>query len=427
MSEVSIINLPDFGEFEDVEVIEICAKEGQKVDSEDPVVVLETDKAAMEIPASVKGTIKKILLNEGDKVKIGMPFIEVVIDDLPDKDIKESKTEIKEDPPKEEDHNNQLISAVDDAADVMSDYGRGKLNLKNNIGSVHSGPATRKLAREFGIDLTVVQGSGPKGRILKEDLHDYVKNILANKQDRQDIPLAPNIDFSKWGKIKEEKLSKLKRTASENLLASWVSIPHVTQHEEIDLTKLLKLRKKLNKSRKISPLAYIVKSTAETLKHFPEMNSSLSNDKETIVVKKYFNIGIAIDTENGLIVPNIKDTNKKSIVEISDEIKELAILAKKRRLNSDQLSGATFTISSLSGIGGKFFTPIINPPEVGILGLSKTYDVIKLENMKLSTTQQLPVSLSYDHRIINGVYAMTFINKLNEYLNDVNFLQSSFE
>ena len=211
------------------------------------------------------------------------------------------------------------------------------------------------------------------------------------------------------------------------MLASWVSIPHVTQHEEIDLTKLLKLRKKLNKSRKISPLAYIVKSAAETLKHFPEMNSSLSNDKETIVVKKYFNIGIAIDTENGLIVPNIKDTNKKSIVEISDEIKELAILAKKRRLNSDQLSGATFTISSLSGIGGKFFTPIINPPEVGILGLSKTYDVVKLENMKLSTTQQLPVSLSYDHRIINGVYAMTFINKLNEYLNDVNFLQSSFE
>ena len=187
------------------------------------------------------------------------------------------------------------------------------------------------------------------------------------------------------------------------------------------------MRKKLNKTNKISPLAYIVKSTAETLKHFPEMNSSLSHDKTTIDLKHYYNIVIAIDTEYGLVVPNIKDADKKSIIKISDEIKDLAKTAKKRRLNNEQLSGATFSVSSLSGVGGKFFTPIINPPEVAILGLSKTYDVVKLVNMKLSTTQQLPVSLSYDHRIINGVYAMTFINKLSEYLNDINFFQSSFE
>ena len=428
MSDISIINLPDFGEFEDVEVIEICAKEGQTVSSEDPVIVLETDKAAMEIPASVNGTVKKVLLKEGDKVKIGMPFLEIAIDESSDNEIEKKDNDSEDDQEKiQATHQKHTASAVDDAADVMSDYGRGKLNTNHNSSSVHSGPATRKLAREFGINLVNVQGSGPKGRILKEDLHHYVKNILNNQDDKLNIPSSPKIDFSKWGNIREEKLTKLRKTALDNLHSSWINIPHVTQHEEIDLSELLKLRKKLNKTNKISPLAYIVKSTAETLKHFPEMNSSLSHDKTTIVLKDYYNIGIAIDTEYGLVVPNIKDVDKKSIIQISDEIKDLAKTAKKRRLNNEQLSGATFSVSSLSGVGGKFFTPIINPPEVAILGLSKTYDVVKLVNMKLSTTQQLPVSLSYDHRIINGVYAMTFINKLDEYLNDINFLQSSFE
>tara|TARA_B100000575_G_scaffold82311_1_gene64727 strand:- start:3071 stop:4357 length:1287 start_codon:yes stop_codon:yes gene_type:complete len=428
MSDISIINLPDFGEFEDVEVIEICVKEGQVVNSEDPIVVLETDKAAMEIPASVKGTIKKILLNEGDKVKIGMPFLEIAVEQLSDNEMEKNENEPAEDHIKIEDTNHEhLASAVDDAADVMSNYGRGSLNTNHKNTSLHSGPATRKLAREFGINLSNVKGSGPKGRILKEDLHDYVKNILNNQNNSLNIPSSPQIDFSKWGKIKEEKLTKLKKTASENLHSSWINIPHVTQHEEIDFSKLLKLRKKLNKINKISPLAYIVKSAAETLKYFPEMNSSLSHDKTSIILKDYFNIGIAVDTENGLVVPNIKEVEKKSIIDIADEIKDLASLAKKRRLNKDQLSGATFTISSLSGVGGKFFTPIINPPEVAILGLSKTYDVVKIVNMKLSTTQQLPVSLSYDHRIINGVYAMSFINMLSEYLNDIKFLESSFE
>lgn len=429
MSKLITINLPDFGEFDEVEVIEICVKEGQKVDSEEPIIVLETDKAAMEIPASIEGEVRKVLLNIGDKVKIGIPFLEIEVSESKPKKAKDTKiVEIKEseiDEIKEE-----LQSAVDDAANIMSDYRKGKLDL--NVGkknSIHSGPATRKLAREFGIDLNQVSGSGPKGRILKEDLHLYVKTFLENQSNRTNIPLRKEIDFSKWGEVKKEKLSKFKRTALDNLHSSWISIPHVTQHEEVDITDLLKLRDKLYKQNKvkISPLAYIIKSTVESLKYFPEINTSLSAELDFLIYKDFYNIGIAVDTDAGLIVPNIKDVEKKSIIKISSEITELAKLAKKRRLTSDQLSGSTFTISSLSGVGGKFFTPIINPPEVAILGLSKTFDTVKLDKMKLQTKKLLPISLSYDHRVINGVYAVKFINHLITVLNDMKFLESSFE
>ena len=431
MSNVLTINIPDFGEFDDVEVIELCVKEGQKVDSEEPIVVLETDKAAMEIPSTVEGVVKKVLINIGDKVKIGIPFLEI--------EVEESHTDKKKDEPKEEKESlvdnkvvikEELPSAVDDAADVMSGYEKTIPNLNlNKKHSVHSGPATRKLAREFGIDLINVHGSGPKGRILKEDLHEYVKNILNNQSQNISVSKRPEIDFSKWGDISTKELSKFEKTSLNNLHNSWISIPHVTQHDEADVTNLLKLREKLFKKNKVkvSPLAYVVKSTAETLKDFPEMNCSLSAEMDSLIFKDFYNIGIAIDTDTGLIVPNIKEVDKKSILEISSEINDLAKLAKKRRLSNDHLSGTTFTISSLGGVGGKFFTPIINPPEVGILGLSKTYDALKLDKMKLQTKKQLPISLSYDHRVINGVYAIKFLNKLIQYLNDSKFLESSFK
>tara|TARA_B100001109_G_scaffold133038_2_gene108228 strand:- start:457 stop:1752 length:1296 start_codon:yes stop_codon:yes gene_type:complete len=431
MSKTSIINIPDFGEFDEVEVIEICVSIDQKVDSEEPIIVLETDKAAMEIPASNSGVVKKILVQVGDKVQIGMPFLALDVDESP-KDISDKK-EVENKSKKSISENEiprELPSAVDDAADVMSDHGFGKLNLNSQKNdTVHSGPATRKLAREFGIDLNKVTGSGPKNRILKEDLHEYVKNALKEQSNQSNIPLRPEIDFSIWGKTKNEKLTKFQKAASENLHNSWVTIPHVTQHEEIDITDLLKLRDKLYKVHKvkISPLAYIVKSTAKTLIDFPQMNSSLSSKMDSLIYKDFYNIGIAIDTEAGLIVPNIKDVNNKTIREISSEINELSKLAKKRRLNNDQLTGATFTISSLSGVGGKFFTPIINPPEVGILGLSRTQDVVKLNKMKLQNKKQLPVSLSYDHRVINGVYAVQFLNHLIKNLNDLKFLESSYK
>jgi len=419
MADIQIINLPDFGEFDDVEVIEVCVKEGQLVDKEEPIIVLETDKAAMEIPASVNGFIHKVLLKEGDKVKIGMPFLEIKIDpsnakdDIKSNDLKDKKEELVPD----ENNIDQEISYKE----------KKNFNKKKNT-SIHSGPATRKLAREFGIDLNQITGSGPSNRILKEDLHNYVKNILNNTSANNTVSSKPNIDFSIWGSIKEEKLTKFKKTALDNLHSSWVNIPHVTQHDEADISDLLELRLKLNKKHKvkISPLAYIVKSTVESLKHFPEMNSSLSNDKESIIFKDYFNIGIAIDTDDGLIVPNIKNADEKSISEISTEISKLSELAKKRRITKDMMSGATFTISSLGGFGGRFFTPIINPPEVGILGLSKIHDVVKLNGSKPYSQTYLPMSLSYDHRVINGVYAVNFLNHLISKVSDVKFLEKSF-
>ena len=429
MSEVKTINLPDFGDFDEVEVIEICVKTGQKVNSEEPILVLETDKAAMEIPSSVDGTVKEVLLNIGDKVAIGMPFLNIE----PADEIDEPVT--KKQPIEENDDEKtkiEEVTAVDVNATKINPGNVTKTNIQltdHKSSRVHSGPATRKLAREFGIDLSKVQGSGPKNRILKEDLHEYVKNIFSSSDHSNFKSTQPAIDFEKWGDVSKEELTKFQKTSVSNLHSSWINIPHVTQHDDANITNLLKLRNKLNKKNKckISPLAYVIKSTAEVLIEYRDMNSSLSSDLNSIIYKDYINIGIAIDTSYGLIVPNIKNANKKSIFEISEEVKELANLANKRRLKNDQLVGATFTISSLSGVGGKYFTPIINPPEVGILGLSKTYDSLQLNNLKLQTTNQLPLSLSYDHRVINGVYAIKFLNELNKLLNDVNFLESSFK
>jgi len=429
MSEVKTINLPDFGDFDEVEVIEICVKTGQKVNSEEPILVLETDKAAMEIPSSVDGTVKEVLLNIGDKVAIGMPFLDIEpADEIDEPVTKKQPIEQNDD----EKTKIEEVTAVDVNATKINPGNVTKTNIQLNdhkSSRVHSGPATRKLAREFGIDLSKVQGSGPKNRILKEDLHEYVKNIFSSSDHSNFKSTQPAIDFEKWGDVTKEELTKFQKTSVSNLHSSWINIPHVTQHDDANITNLLKLRNKLNKKNKckISPLAYVIKSTAEVLIEYRDMNSSLSSDLNSIIYKDYINIGIAIDTSYGLIVPNIKNANKKSIFEISEEVKELANLADKRRLKNDQLVGATFTISSLSGVGGKYFTPIINPPEVGILGLSKTYDSLQLDNLKLQTTNQLPLSLSYDHRVINGVYAIKFLNELNKQLNDLNFLESSFK
>lgn len=420
MSELKTINIPDLGEVEEVEVIEVCVESGQEVGTEDSIIILETDKAAMEIPASVNGTVKSILVKEGDIVKEGMPFLEI------DAEIVKSKSEeiIESDSVKQE------VEDRPKKAEVEVPIKKAQIQqVKNNSSSIHSGPATRKLAREFGINLSDVNGSGPKGRILKEDLHIYVSNKLNNNTNYEFQFTQPDINYSKWGEISTEKLSKFQKTALKNLHTSWINIPHVTQHDDSDITDLLLLRSELNKSHKVkvSPLAYIIKATVETLKLFPIMNTSLSDNLDNLIQKKYYNIGIAVDTPDGLIVPNIKNVDTKSISQISDEIGELASLAKDRKLKVDQLKGASFTISSLSGIGGKYFTPIINPPEVAILGLSKTYDNLSMVNNKITTLKQLPISLSYDHRVINGAYAAKFITELSNQLKQIELFKKTFK
>ena len=421
MSELTKINIPDLGDVEEVEVIELCAEVGQTIDSEDPIMVLETDKAAMEIPASVSGVIKNIYISVGDMVSQGMPFIEVEVSIS--KDEVNSKDELEEKANEVSDSKNPIKKEVLKEVVIATN---SPINYKNS--SIHSGPAVRKLAREFGINLAEVKGCGPKGRILKEDLHVFVSNRLSNKSQSGFQPSQPDIDYSKWGEVKLEKLSKFQKTAAKNLHTSWINIPHVTQHDDADITNLLLLRKDLNLAHKVkvSPLAFIIKATIETLKLFPTMNTSLTASMDSIVQKEYFNIGIAVDTPEGLIVPNIKDADKKSILQISDEVMTLATLAKDRKLKVEQLKGASFTISSLSGIGGKYFTPIINPPEVGILGLSKTFDSLSLFNEKVISVKKMPVSLSYDHRVINGAYAAKFITEFLNQLNRIEFLKKSF-
>lgn len=417
------LNIPDLGEVEDAEVIEVCVNVGERVDAEDSVVIIESDKAAMDIPASISGRILSIKVSVGDKVNSGTPFLEIEAEEaiVP---MEEEDSSIETETNKQHDKTQTTQAPLSDSINQNT----SKVNTSNSS-SVYAGPAVRKLAREFGIQLSLVNPSGPKGRIQKEDLHRFVKGRLSDKANFQFQFTQPEINYSKWGLTEEQKLTKFQKSSLSNLHTSWINIPHVTQHDECDLSLLMDLRDKLNKKHKskISPLAFISKITAILLYDFPLLNSSLDHNLENIIVKKYVNLGIAVDTPEGLIVPNIKNIENKSISVISKEIKILAESAKTRKLKLSDLKGASFTISSLGAIGGKFFTPIINPPEVAILGLSKTFPKIIPENKGFKTRDFLPLSLSYDHRVINGVYAVQFTSQLGEALSDVKLIEKSFK
>ena len=415
-----IINIPDLGEAEDVEVIEICAKVGDQVDSEDPIIVLESDKAAMEIPASVVGKVISIEVSVGDTVSSGSPFLQI---ETADQEAPHEKENASEQKAKESQIISEKVEEIESKPPLINE----KQNIPNfNSKNIYAGPAVRKLAREFGIDLSLVTPSGPKKRVIKEDLHLFVKFQLssANKSNSFEFT-QPNIDYSKWGSIKEEKLSKFQKSSLANLHTSWINIPHVTQHDECDLTLLLEARARLCKKHKvkISPLAFIAKITSQLLFDFPLLNCSLDQNLEKIILKDYVNLGIAVDTPEGLIVPNIKNAQSKSIIEISSEISGLAEAAKNRKLNIADLKGASFSISSLGAIGGKFFTPIINPPEVAILGISKSYEKVVSSKVGFEGRSFLPISLSYDHRVINGVYAVQFTSQLGEALSDKKLIE----
>ena len=418
-----VLNIPDLGEAEDVEVIEICVKPGDIVSEEDPIIVLESDKAAMEIPTSLGGKVLEIKVSIGDKVSAGSPFLEIEGDaDEPSIDTQKPAIDSAMTP-----EISQTVSKLDEAIEqpIVSPPPQDS----SNRGSFYAGPAVRKLAREFGIQLSLVAPSGPKNRIQKEDLHAFVKARLSDANNNTFTFTQPNIDYSKWGSVKEQPLSKFQKSSLTNLHTSWINIPHVTQHDECDLSELLGLRYQLNTQHelKISPLAFIAKVTAEVLTEFPMLNSSLDQGLEKIVIKNYVNMGIAVDTPEGLIVPNIKNVQEKSILNIAEEIAMLASAAKTRKLKIPDLKGASFTISSLGAIGGKFFTPIINPPEVGILGLSKTFAKVVAKNDGFESREFLPLSLSYDHRVINGVYAAQFVTQLGAALGDTSLMEKNFK
>lgn len=415
-----VIKIPSLGDAENTEVIEICVNPGDSVSSEDSIVVLESEKAAMDVPASQKGVIKKVLVKIGDEVKEGDDFLEIEI----------SEEKIKED---DNDKETQKDTQEDDRDEVEEIIEEKKFEesieqpkYESSASGIYAGPAVRKLAREFGIDLNKVLASGPRNRILKEDLHKFVKSKLEDSS--AGMPKMPSIDFSEFGSVDEIDLTKFQKTSALNLQQSWITIPHVTQHDTTSIDQLLALRKALMKKHKtkVSPLAFFAKGICKLLEEFPLFNASIDMNTMKIIKKDFINLGIAVDTPQGLIVPNIKSANKMSIREISSEITRLADLSKSRKVKVDDLKGSTFTISSLGSFGGKYFTPIINPPEVAILGISKSYESVFMKDNKPVNITNLPISLSYDHRIINGVEGVKFTTRFCETLSDINYFEESF-
>ena len=391
MKEIEL-KIPNLGEAEDTEIIEIPVKRGDKLSKNDPIIVLESEKAAMEVPSDFDGKIKDIKVKEGESVKEGMVFAVIEVEEI--KEIKKEKEE-------NEIEANKLSSNEDSVPRIE------KPTI--DFSGINAGPAVRKIARELEIDLTKIIGSGKNKMITKDDL----KNFVHSSSRIQKIDYADLKSLQVFGDYEIENQSKIRRAGAKNLTQSWQSIPHVSHSEEADITKIEKQRRDLNEisAIKITPLAYIIKATSLALEEFPLMNSSLVDDGK-LMVKKYINIGVAVNTDQGLVVPVIKDVNNLKIGKIAEAILEISIKARDKKLMKDDINGSTFTISSLGGIGGTGFSPIINPPEVGIIGVSRVKNIVKIENESLVDTTILPFSLSYDHRVINGVDAgnfMTFI------------------
>ena len=410
------ILLPDLGEgIDSADVSEILINPGDSVSIDDIILVLESDKASMEIPAEDAGVVKEVFVNAGDEVKTGAPLISI---EVSSGSTEESKPEPKEEEPKKEDKETKIETK---APEIKSE------NISSD--KTFASPGVRRLARELDIDLTTVNATGPKGRITKDDLHGFIKQKMAQGGSVGAVSL-PKIDFSQWGSIDEQPLTKIQKITGDRLQQAWQTIPHVTQFDEADISILNKKRIELKKEGekkniKVTFLPFIIKAVIKSLKEFPRFNSSLDHLGENLVLKNYYNIGIAVDTPTGLVVPVIKNADNKSILGLSEELMDLSERARTGKLKPDEFKGGCFTISSLGGIGGTNFTPIINPPEVAIMGVSKSIwkPVYDHKNKEIVPTFMMPFSLSYDHRVIDGAIGAAFTSFLSNAVLDV----STFE
>ena len=417
------VNVPDIGG-DEVEVTEVMVAVGDTVEEEQSLITVEGDKASMEVPAPFAGVVKEIKINAGDKVSTGsLIMIFEVAGAAPAPQAAAAPAQAAAPAP----------ASTPAAAQAPASTG----DFQENNEYAHASPVVRRLAREFGVNLAKVKGSGRKSRILKEDVQNFVKDALKRLEsgaaasgngDGSALGLLPwpKVDFSKFGETEVQKLSKIKKISGANLHRNWVMIPHVTQWDNADITALEAFRKEQNAieakkdtGMKITPLVFIMKAVAKALEAFPAFNSSLSEDGESIILKKYVNVGIAVDTPNGLVVPVFKDVNKKGIYELSEELAVISKKARSGKLTASDMQGGCFTISSLGGIGGTAFTPIVNAPEVGILGVSKSEMKPVWNGKEFEPRLQLPLSLSYDHRVIDGAGGARFITYLNGCLSDI--------
>ncbi|WP_217515738.1 pyruvate dehydrogenase complex dihydrolipoyllysine-residue acetyltransferase [Vibrio metschnikovii] len=420
------VQVPDIGG-DEVEVTEIMVAVGDMVEEEQSLITVEGDKASMEVPAPFAGKVKAIKVAAGDKVSTGSLIMVFEVAGAAPAQVAVAAPVQASAP------------SAAAAAPVAQTSAAATADFQENHEYAHASPVVRRLAREFGVNLSKVKGSGRKSRILKEDVQNYVKEALkrlesgaaavaSGKGDGAALGLLPwpKVDFSKFGETEVQPLSRIKKISGANLHRNWVMIPHVTQWDNADITELENFRKEQNAieakkdtGMKITPLVFIMKAVAKALEAFPAFNSSLSEDGESLILKKYVNVGIAVDTPNGLVVPVFKDVNKKGIYELSAELAEVSKKARAGKLTAADMQGGCFTISSLGGIGGTAFTPIVNAPEVGILGVSKSEIKPVWNGKEFAPRLQLPLSLSYDHRVIDGAEGARFITYLNGCLSDI--------
>lgn len=426
-SEAKDVNVPDIGG-DEVEVTDIMVAVGDTVEEEQSLITVEGDKASMEVPAPFAGTVKEIKIAAGDKVSTGSHIMVFeVAGSAPAAPAAPAAAPAAEE---------KSAPAPKAEAPAAAKADAGKDEFVENKEYAHASPVVRRLAREFGVNLAKVKGTGRKGRVLKEDVQGYVKEALKRLEsgaasgsgDGSALGLLPwpKVDFSKFGETEEKPLSRIKKISGANLARNWVMIPHVTQWDNADITEVEAFRKEQNaiekkkeSGMKITPLVFIMKAAAKALEAFPSFNASLSEDGESLIMKKYVNIGIAVDTPNGLVVPVFKDVNKKGIHELSEELMVVSKKARGGKLTASDMQGGCFTISSLGGLGGTAFTPIVNAPEVSILGVSKSEMKPVWNGKDFEPRLMLPLSLSYDHRVIDGAEGARFISYLNGLLSDI--------
>ena len=432
MANVKDILVPDIGDFEGVEVIEIMVSAGDTVSTEDPLVSLESDKAAMEIPSPQGGTIKEVKVSIGDKVSQGdlLATIEVSAAEVEAPPAAEEATaqQPEETAPEPEKASEQAATPAPKPAPASVQrpppVAPSPID-EAGFRKAHASPAVRKFARELGADLVQITGTGNKGRIVKEDVKTFVKKVMTSAAAGGGLGVAPmpEIDFSQFGAIETQPLTKINRLTGQFLHRNWVSVPHVTQFDEADITELEAFRKQLNEEHKnegvrVTVLAFLMKALVSALKEYPRFNSSLDTTGENLILKKYIHIGVAVDTPDGLVVPVVRDCDRKSLIELANELIAISGKARDKKLSPADMSGGCISISSLGGIGGTAFTPIVNAPEVAILGVSRAQMKPVYKNGEFEPRLVLPLSLSYDHRVIDGADGARFTSFLSKVLSD---------
>ncbi|MEO6974998.1 MAG: dihydrolipoyllysine-residue acetyltransferase [Gallionella sp.] len=423
MAEIKQVTVPDIGDYKDVSIIEVMVKVGDTINAEDNLVTLETDKAAMEVPSPYAGLIKEIKVKVGDKVSQGSLILLV-------------ESSAAASAPKA-DTTTAAPATAAVAAPVPAVAAKpaaapapeiAAVQPVSSAGKAHASPAIRRFARELGVPVDQVKGSGEKGRVTKDDVQQFVKSVLAQPRDAaggnglQVLP-SPVVDFAKFGGIEIRPLSRIKKISGANLHRNWVTIPHITQFDEADITEMEAFRKELGaeyskQNIKITPLAFLIKAAAVALQKYPDFNASLDASGENLVLKQYCHIGVAVDTPDGLMVPVLRDVDKKGIVQLARELGEISARAREKKITAAEMQGGCFSISSLGGIGGTAFTPIINAPEVAILGVSRSVIKPMHQDDTFVARLMLPLSLSYDHRVIDGAAAARFIVFLSHVLAD---------